>query len=332
MLRVGVLRGGPSNEYEVSLATGASVLSALQNQLSEKYTPVDILITRDGVWNMQGKEIKPQDLMQRVDVLWNALHGFYGEDGQVQQLLESLQIPYTGSGPLASALGMNKKFSKTYGAIDGIKTPHDYVVRDMREVAPTTDPSVYLKEEVQKIFLKLSPPWVVKPLSGGSSLGVSIVKTQSELLDALTILGEYPGDILVEEYLFGKEATVSVLDDYRGEKIYSALPIEIRTPKDRFFDYEMKYGGEAQEISPGNFSAEEKNTLQEAAKIIHRALGLRHYSRSDFIVTPRGVYFLEVNTHPGLTNQSLLPKALAPLGIEFHEFIEHILNLALQKK
>lgn len=327
MIRVGVVRGGPSNEYEVSLATGASVISAIQERLQDKYKPVDILITKDGKWHVGGIEIEPQNLRDKVDVVWNALHGKYGEDGTLPNLLESIGIPYTGSGQFGSNIGMNKMLSKDFARKSEIKTPREYIVEDIRNGTTDIARDVYLKEQVQNIFLKLSPPWVVKPLSGGSSIGISIVKTQGELLEALTELSEYEGDIMVEEYLFGKEATVSVLDNYRNQEHYAFLPIEIRVPQNRFFDYEMKYSGEAEEISPGNFSQIEKALLMEYARRIHRELGLRHYSRSDFIVTPKGVYFLEVNTHPGLTNQSLLPKSLPPIGMEFHDFVDHVLSL-----
>lgn len=325
------MRGGPSNEYAVSLASGASVLGALNHEeLAPRYRGVDILVDQTGRWHLKGREINPQDLKHHVDVIWNALHGYYGEDGQIQELLDSLHIPYTGSTRIASAIGINKKITKDIVKKSGITVARDYLVRDPRELGEEIS-SAYLNSEVRKIFEKLSPPWVVKPLSGGSSIGVSIVITQGELYEALRKLSEYPGDILIEEYVIGREATVGVLDEFRGKNLYSFPPIEIRVPEGRFFDYQMKYEGEALEISPGNFSNFEKLELEEAAQRVHKLLGLRHYSRSDFVVTPRGIYFIEVNTHPGLTNQSLLPKSLETVGAKFHHFIDHILHLALKK-
>lgn len=328
MIRVGVVRGGISNEYEVSLATGANVLDVLREKLSHKYLPVDILISKEGDWYIRGKKIDINELRASVDVVFNALHGEYGEDGQIQSVFEAAGIAYVGSGPVASAVAMHKKRTKDHLKESGIKMPLEYIVADYRTQGDVL-PEVYLKEAVQKIFLSFSPPWVIKPLQGGSSVGVSIAKTREQLLNALRAASEFPGEIMVEEYIAGKEATVAVTENFRGEPIYSFLPIEIRVPKDRIFDYEMKYSGLAQEISPGNFSQEEKEVLQNAARIIHKDMGLRHYSRSDFIVSKRGIYMLEVNTLPGLTRESLVPKSLEPVGSHMGEFIDHIITLAL---
>lgn len=331
MIRVGVIRGGVSNEYEVSLNTGATILSVLREHFAYKYIPIDILITKDGIWHKQGRPMNTDHLMRDVDVVFNALHGIYGEDGQVQQFLESLGVLYTGSGPLASAIGMNKKMTKDHVKKLGIKTADEYMVTDYRNVSQSV-PEVYFKEEAQKVFLQFAPPWVIKPIGSGSSVGVSIVKTQTELVDALRKASETPGDIMVEQYIKGKEATVAVTDNFRGQETYSFLPIEIRVPTNRFFDYEMKYSGKAEEISPGNFSQTEKVLLQDLAKQIYKGLGLRHYARIDFILTPKGAYMLEVNTLPGMTSESLVPKSLPPVGSNLPEFVDHIIQLAHTKK
>ena len=139
--------------------------------------------------------------------------------------------------------------------------------------------------------------------------------------------------VLVEEYIKGREATVGVIDDFRGEKTYALMPVEIIPPPEHsFFNYEAKYGGKSIERVPGNFTQEEKNELTNTARAVHEGLGLSHYSRSDFILSPRGLYFLEVNTLPGLTDESLLPKAVAAIGSRLPDFLEHVLDLAQRGK
>lgn len=328
MIRVGVIRGGVSNEHDVSLATGMSVL---QNLSRERFKVIDIVIDKNGQWKMYGFPIDRQEIIPHVDVCFNALHGGDGEDGKLSQWFEEKNIPYTGSGPFAGAVGMHKKFAKDHVRNIGIKTPAEVVIKDWREMGDI-DVEEYLKESVQKVFNTFSPPWVAKPLSGGSSHGVFVVRTTDELFRALKTLSDEPGDIMVEEYVSGKEATVATLENFRDELVYAFLPIEIRVPSGRFFDYEMKYGGRASEETPGSFSAEEKRLLQEYARAIHKAIGIRHYARHDFIVSPRGIYFLETNTLPGLTSESLLPKSLHAVGASFPEFLEHVIALAINRK
>jgi D-alanine-D-alanine ligase len=194
-------------------------------------------------------------------------------------------------------------------------------------------------------------PAVVKPVSAGSSVGISIVRTFADLEPAIAAafaVAERNADdqtpaVLMEEFIPGVEATVGVIDGFRGEELYALPPIEIRHSRD-FFDYAAKYSSPeekdahgkkiaAEEIVPGNFSEKDKAELVRLARKVHAALGLRHYSRTDFIVSPRrGVYVLEVNTLPGLTEASLVPKALAAVGSNLPEFLDHIIGLALEGK
>jgi D-alanine-D-alanine ligase len=319
--KVGVLRGGPSSEYEVSLKTGKSVIDNLS---SEKYEALDIFIDRDGVWHHQGLPITPEKLFKKVDVIFNALHGAYGEDGTVQKILDQFAIPYTGSKSLASAIGMNKVLSKKIYKDHGLKTPLHKVLHK-KEHQP---------EHVAVIFKSFPMPVVVKPVCGGSSLGTNIAVTLAELDNAIEDAFKYGNQIMIEEFISGKEATCGVVDNFRDKDVYSLLPIEIRKPSDaKFFDYNAKYGGKTEEICPGNFAAAEKKIIQEMSEKAHRALGLRHYSRSDFIIHPRrGIYILETNTLPGLTSESLLPKSLKAIGCNFQNFLEHLIDLALRGK
>ena len=185
--------------------------------------------------------------------------------------------------------------------------------------------------EVWKTFIQ---PSVVKPMALGSSVGVGIARDFQTFRALILAALEKSDAALVEEYIKGREATCGVVENFRGEEIYQLLPVEIIPPTDKeFFDYQAKYSGISREICPGNFSSAEKAVIQQAAALVHQTLGLGHYSRSDFIISPkRGIYFLEVNTLPGLTNESLLPKSLAAVGCSLSDFLEHLLTLALNRK
>jgi D-alanine-D-alanine ligase len=317
-IRVGVVRGGPSTEYPVSLDTGEHVLRRLPR---DKYTPVDILLTKKGEWYMNGVQTDLGAIAHHVDVIWNALHGAFGEDGKVQQLFEQFGIPYTGSGVMASAVGMHKDLAKSRFKEAGLLTPRGDVISPddvLDEVAAQMSKLGYL-------------PAVVKPVSGGSSIGASIARTCEELEQALVLAAKH-GDILVEEMIEGKEATCCVIDAGKGGEHIVLCPIEIvpAASKD-LFDYDAKYGGESEEIVPGRFTIRDLSRIRELASKAHRAIGARHYSRSDFIVSPGGIYILEINTLPGLTEESLTPKALAAAELEFPDFLDHILSLALAR-
>lgn len=334
MIKVGVIRGGISEEHDVSLASGAQVLSHLRSdKMNEKYIPIDIFIDKDGVWHINGIPVTLAKVAPKVDVIINALHGDFGEDGKVQQLLEQWGIPYTGSGPLASALGYNKHLSKLEFEKLGIKTPK-HILFPVYQADFDGPKNKYATQKAREVWGKISPPWIVKPLTGGSSMGIHICKTFQSLVDAFQIGVNEKVSVLVEEFITGKEATVGVINNFRNKKVYTLPPIEIRIPKtSTFFDNEAKYSGKSKEICPGNFREEEKQELERIAALIHKGFDLSHYSRSDFIVHPkRGIYALEVNTLPGLTGESLMPKALDAVGSNMPEFIEHIIKLARDNK
>jgi D-alanine-D-alanine ligase len=317
-IRVGVVRGGPSSEYVVSLKTGENVLAHLD---TEKYTPIDILVTPRGDWYMNGMRTELGDLSHHVDVMWNAMHGSFGEDGKVQQQFESYNIPYTGSGVMASAVGMHKELAKERFREAKLLVPYG-------EVIPATE-NMY--EVAFQLFRNRHLPVIVKPVAGGSSVATKIVRNYEELRTALIEASEH-GDVLVEDYIQGKEATVCVIDSATSGQHLVLYPIEIVPPEQQdFFTYDAKYSGESDEICPGRFTLTTHSTLRELATKAHRAIGARHYSRSDFIVTPEGIYLLEINTLPGLTENSLLPKALKAGNVEFKHFLDHVIELAIKK-
>lgn len=295
--RIGVLMGGLSAEREVSLKSGAAVHRAL---VSRGYNAVAVDV---------GRDLAQQLVTEGVEVAFVCLHGRYGEDGAVQGVLELLGIPYTGSGVLASALAMDKIFAKKIFAASGLTiTPYVVVRRG---------------EAFVRASLPFPLPVVVKPSREGSSVGVTLVKQEDELPAAMAAAFRYDREILVEQYVKGREIQVGILD---GTAIGA---IEI-VPKNEFYDFEAKYtDGMATHILPAPLPPEQYAALLGEGEAAHRSLGCSGYSRVDFIVTADGTaYVLEVNTLPGMTDLSLLPEIAQGAGIGFPELVERILDSA----
>jgi D-alanine-D-alanine ligase len=294
---VAVLKGGLSAEREVSLKTGGAVAEALRS-LKHRVTEIDM----DRNLAAQLEKIKPE-------VVYNALHGTYGEDGCVPGMLEILRIPYTHSGVLASAAAMDKPMAKHVFEASGIACAPGKVVT-AREAA---------KGHV------LKTPYVIKPVNNGSSVGVHIVRAG----DPVPIKEEDvdPDELmLAEEFIEGKELTVGVLD---GELLGV---IEIR-PKEGFYDYKNKYtSGMTEYLIPPPIDKEIYDIAAEMAVKAHQVLGCRGVSRADLRFDPtkgvKGLYMLEINTHPGMTATSLVPKMAASRGISFPELVDRILRTA----
>lgn len=320
MKTVAVLRGGVGDEHDVSLKTGMTVLRALDEHPA--YRPVDVYIDRHGVWHVRGIPLPPQRALLGMDAVFNALHGAYGEDGGVQRELDRLQIPYTGSGALASALAMNKTMTKQVLERHGIRLPRQVLL----EVTPD------LEAVVVQVFRSFPQPSVVKPANSGSSVGVTLAESFDQLLQGVKNAFRYAKQVIVEEYVRGREASVGVIDSLRGKSQYDLPAVEIVLPLQcKVFDYQAKYNGSADLRCPAPFDRSVAAALSEQARAVHAALGLRHYSRSDFIVSPRGLYFLEVNTLPGLTDHSLLPLSLHSVGVTLPQFVDHVLDLTMSR-
>ncbi len=317
-IRVGVLRGGPSPEYEVSLKTGQSILKNLE----EKYIPIDIVISKDGTWHENGFEKNPESILKKIDLAINGMHGTYGEDGTIQKIFETFNVPYTGSNSISSNICMNKVLSKKIYEKHGIKTPF-YMSIPFEKLS---------RQAILEVYKTVPAPFVVKPSSSGSSVGVHIAYSLPELEEAIVASSHHSPAVLIEEMIKGKEATCGVIDGFRNSDYYPLLPIEIRHKKD-FFDYDAKYKDTAtEEICPGNFNQEESERIKQFSIDAHKALGLRHYSRSDFMIHPkRGIFILETNSLPGLTEQSLIPKSLTAIGSNLKEFLNHIIDLTRSK-
>jgi D-alanine-D-alanine ligase len=296
--KIGVLMGGLSAEREVSLKSGAAVHQALRTQ---GYNVVALDVGRD-----LAEVLKRES----IETAFIALHGRYGEDGCVQGLLELLQIPYTGSGVLASALAMHKLYSKQAFAASGILTAPFRCFR--------RGESICLPD------LPFGLPLVVKPVQEGSSVGVSIVKEENQLAAAVTMAFQYDDEILVEQYIKGQEVQVGILDD----RPVGAIEI---VPKNEFYDFEAKYtDGMAEHIFPARLAPELYEKAKEIGLAAHRALGCKGYSRVDLLVTSAGdCYVLEVNTLPGMTALSLLPEIAAKgAGLSFEELVSRIIESA----
>lgn len=316
--RVAVLRGGPSSEYDVSMNTGAGVLTALRTL---GYHTSDIIISKSGEWMVEGRVKSPAQALLTTDVAFIALHGTYGEDGTIQQIFERHHIPFTGSNSFPSRVAFDKDTTKRTLQSKGITLPrhikinHD-AVNDINTIA-------HLAHQA------FGQDYVLKPTTSGSSHGMIMAKGESELKNALVEMLDQGDDFMIEERIRGVEATVAILEDFRDETLYVLPPIEIIPPDSHdYFAADVKYTGATQEICPGRFSFSEKRKLAEAALLVHTTLGLTQYSRSDFMIRKGEVYFLEVNTLPGLTSQSLYPKAAEAVGLPFTDLIGHLIKTA----
>jgi D-alanine-D-alanine ligase len=290
--RVGVLMGGPSSEREVSLESGRNVLQALQ-QRGHDAVGLD--------WTA-GCDLGRLLREARTTVVWNALHGTYGEDGCVQGTCEILGLPYTGSGVLASALAMDKVASKRLFQVAGLRVPRWEVASD---------------EAAARAF---GLPCVLKPSCEGSSVGVSIVRDAAALPAAFAAARRGRGVVLCEEYVKGREVSVGILEER------PIGTVEIR-PQVEFYDYQAKYQrDDTQYLCPAPFAPAVTARLVAAGETAHRTLGCRGYSRVDFLVDDAGgCFLLEVNTLPGMTSHSLIPKMAAQVGIDYPALCERIL-------
>ena len=344
-MNIVVLCGGLSMERNVSITSGTLVCKSLRALghravlvdmfygLEDISTPIDRIfdelpeireasvskeapdldkVRASRKWvsrSMIGKGVL--EICQAADVVFLALHGACGEDGRIQAALDLLGVPYTGSGYLGSALAMDKDLTKKIVAPLGVKTPAWETVS-------------YAESDIPAIIARTALPVVVKPVDSGSSIGVAIAYSEEELKAAL-MDNLNQSRVILEQYVSGREIDVGVLD---GRSLPS---IEI-IPKQGFYDYINKYqAGATLEICPTEIDPEIEKQLGEVTLKVHNALGLKAYSRSDFIVTEAGeIYFLEINTLPGMTPTSLMPQEAAAAGVDYNALCEKIIELALK--
>lgn len=306
--RIGVLAGGTSAERDISLKSGNAIYNAL---LGLGYDAVFI----------DANDNLCEDLKrEKIDIAFMALHGGHGENGAVQGLLEVMGIPYTGSGILASALAMDKVASKKIFLYHDIPVS-PFVVISREKMGEKVNPQLITA------FVDFPLPWVVKPVAEGSSIGVSIVKNEEDIADAVKSAFSYGEKIIIEKYIKGKEIQIGIL----GQTVLGG--VEVR-PSKEFYSYEAKYTpGLTQYILPPEIDESAYDTLKTTALKAHSALGCKGATRVDFILSESNEpYILEVNTIPGMTETSLLPKIARLSGLEFPDLIEEILKQTLAYK
>lgn len=295
---IAVLMGGPGSERDVSLASGNAVLEALAD---EGFNVVPVDITAHSI-----------DLPEGVGLCFNTIHGTFGEDGEMQAILENMDLPYTGAGIESSRVAFDKVASKQVFVKHGVPTPASEIV----------DCSGGVKMPAMPL------PYVVKPPREGSSVGVHIVENQADAATAIEDASKYGDEVLVEEFVKGKELTVGVLDD-------EVLPVIHIAPRSGFYDMKNKYpwlksDGGTDYYCPADLDAATTEIVQKAALDAHRALGIEIYSRVDVLLDANNQpYVLEVNTIPGMTASSLLPKAAKAAGYDFGPLCQKIAELSL---
>ena len=309
-MKIAVLYGGVSNEREVSISSSKGIIQALKNK---GHDVISIDFHPDKI-----NEITELD----VDLVFIGLHGKHGEDGAIQGLLDMLEIPYVGSGVLASALAMDKHKAKQMFATKEIPVAkgEQYQIRKQTNI----------EEVASEINETFEFPFVIKPNREGSTVGLSIVKNPSETENAIKKANESDEFILVEQYIDGMELTVPVLGRMNEER---ALPIIEILPKNEIYDYESKYtAGGSEHIVPARISEELTEQIKQYAVAAHQVLGCQTYSRVDFLLTKEGIpYILEVNTLPGMTPTSLFPDSAKVESIAYDDMIETFVQLTVSE-
>lgn len=315
---VGVLRGGTSNEYDLSLKTGAAVMTALPE---DRYEVRDVLIDKQGSWYARGLPTDPHRALAQVDVIFNALHGGVGEDGTVGRIIDRMGIPYAGSTPHASGLALNKIRAREVLRREGLQMPQG--------LAFTLDSDLDTGEMASMAFKQFGPPYMVKPPNDGAGHGIRVAHTIVELPDMIgDVLDEY-GAALIEEFIRGHDVSVGIIRDFRNEGLYVLPPAHLIVTDGAHFIHPAMHRDEGLlHKVPSDFSYYDKQALAGTARIAHQALGLGHFSRADLILTPRGPYLLEVNAIPGLYPGASFPPMLESVGSSVREFLEHAISLA----
>jgi len=335
-LKIGVFLGGPSKEYEVSLKSGKNLIKNLD---LKKFIVYKIFISKDLKVKIYEIEEKNQILVKsfseifsalnflkknlKLEYLFLALHGYFGEDGKLQTLLEIFNFKYSGSGPEASMLGMDKIRASMIFETLGLKVPEFFFVS-------FSEWQLKKKEFLKIIKERIGFPLIVKPNHQGSSVGISLVKNLTSLDKALKKASLFDKEIMIQKYISGIEVSCGVLEN---NGITLALPpIEIIPKKSEFFDYQAKYenGASFEICPPKNISLKIQREIQASSILAHQGLGCKDFSRVDFILEKKSasLYILEVNTLPGLTKNSLIPKELKKAQIDFKEFLEILIKNA----
>jgi len=308
-IRVAVLMGGPSSEHDVSLLSGKMVC---ENLNKDRYEIVPVNINRSGEWSLPF-----EGLIDKADIAFLALHGEYGEDGTVQQFLDNIGMPYTGSSAQASALGMNKSASSKLFKAHGLDVP------TWAEVARDND-WAYFKAPFDY-------PVVVKPVDKGSSIGINVIRNELGTREALCHVFRISRNAMVQKYIVGREITCGVIEDERGE--IPLPPTEVFPLRSEIFDYNAKYSlGAAKEITPAPITKWETEEAQRIALAAHKIVGASGFSRTDMIISNDGKFHvLEINTIPGLMPAGLLLQAANHIGLSNSAFLDKIIASSIRR-
>ena len=304
LLDVTVLMGGPSSERDISMLSGTAIADALQ-QVGHSITRADVSPSDTSALDRDG-----------IDVVFIALHGEFGESGEVQALCEQKKLPYTGSGPRASELAMDKAASKQFFKQANLPTPNWMIIESFHSPSQRGQ---WVKE--------LSLPVVLKPVGGGSSLDITIAQTESQRDEALEELLDIYGRAMLEQFVAGRELTVGILAD-------ETLPVLEVIPTREFYDYQAKYADDSgtKYVFDHGLPNEVAQPVRSDAMTAHRCLGCRDLSRVDFILDDDGIaWVLEINTIPGFTSHSLVPMAAEKAGISFEQLVDRIVQMAVQR-
>lgn len=292
-LKVGVLRGGPGGEYDVSLKTGKTVLNALPR---EKYEPIDIFIDRGGEWHVGGYPLTPDRALKHIDVAWNALLGENAAGG-IQQTLDALHIPYTGSNALSSAIASHRLHARKQLADSGIRVP----------ISTHFDAGVHGDGHIIELFRSFPHPLYASP--AWSSEKRALVSSFDELREAIEYYSNEHPVVFLDAHIPGTTVWIAVIENIRGDDLYTAIPVNALGEPVRLSDIERK-------------------EIWETARRAHKTLGARHYSLSEFTVSPRGIYLIETKTAPALEGGAVFQKSLSAVGVPFPHFLDHVLDLS----
>ncbi len=315
MQRIGILRGGIGDEYFMSLESGARIMQALQ---SEGFQTVDMLVDREGVLHIKGLPASIEDSKAHIDMVWNTLHGALGESGHVQELLDQAGICYSGSEPGACGLAHDKLRAKGKARELGIKTPEAILVM------PEGGESI--SEITQNIYKKMAPPWVVKPLSGGSSIRTYFAFTPLELAQFVDESITHGEPFIVEQYIYGREAVAGVIEGFRGQDKYSLPVVEIKKPSRGVLTHEDRKSDD-HAVVLGGLRPDEREHISKLARDMHDAIGARDYSQSEFIIDKYGkIWYIETDTVPHMHEHNPFVRALKHVGSSVGEFVRSVIG------
>jgi len=321
--RDGVIRGGVTPEYYMSLAAGSYVLNNLPK---DKYQPIDILITKDGTWHKQGVPIEPNNLKNYVDIVFNTLYGKYGEDGKLQDFLDELGLPYVGSDPFTCSMTANKMKKKDRLKDIGLKTPRYFILQGLLKMEDEKEQMEFLRKKAMDIFKKINPPWVVKPILGSASTFTYLVTTFSELIYLLDDLADKFDEIIVEEFIEGTEIVSGIINGLRGEEEYVLPPFEI-VKSGKILDYDTRFNKKYALRALNEKLSEHKDAIDDIMKTLHKEFNLKDYSTANLVISPNGgIYVIEVDSHPILGDGEVLPSMIDEVGCPDYIWLDHLIQ------